>query len=213
MNNELPLNSRDLENFRRSFIDDEVIARAKIYRVDNDEGARLVGRRPSVNEDYSGIIFPYFFPDLPGIREYRLRRDNPDFELKEGEIKEKRKYLSPPGKSNMIYFPPNSVGLWLDDRTTPIVITEGEKKALALDRVAWDGLGDAAEKPRFLALGLSGVWSFRGTIGKAINANGHRKPVKGIITDFRLLALDGRKVTILYDTNVVTNEKCANSTG
>ncbi len=105
----------------------------------------------------------------------------------------------------MIYFPPCSTEL-LSDLSLPIVITEGEKKTLALHRVAWSGLGDSAEKPRFFALGLSGVWNFKGTIAKTVNASGHRQDVKGLIPDFKLLSWDCRRVIILYDANVKWNE-------
>ena len=145
-------------------------------------------------------------PDYDGPREYRLRRDHPDLELKNGVTKEKGKYLSPPGTSNRIYFPPNCDSGWLTDLSTPIVFTEGEKKALALSRVAWHRLGDAAEKPRFLAFGLSGVWNFSGVVGKELNAKGQRQDVKGLINDFQMLDLKGRDVKILYDANVTTND-------
>jgi hypothetical protein len=68
-------------------------------------------------------------------------------------------------------------------------------------------LGDAAEKPKFLAIGLSGVWNFRGTVGKTTNASGGRQDVKGLIPDFDLMEWKKRKVFILFDADVKENEK------
>src|SRR5258706_8576547 len=41
------------------------------------------------------------------VREYRLRRDHPDLEYDfAGNLKVRQKYLSTPGRSNMLYLPP-----------------------------------------------------------------------------------------------------------
>ena len=202
------LNQNDLASLIRSFITAEIAEQAKLRRVDDQEGAAIVGRSGGAGSDYSGIVFPYFLPSEPGkVRENRLRRDTPDLERSnDGTTKEKGKYVSPPGRSNMIYFPPGCSHELLRNPTIPIVITEGEKKSLALNRVAWHGLGDAAETPRFLALGLPGVWNFRGTVAKMANAKGKRQAVKGVINDFSFISLESRTLTILYDSNARTNE-------
>jgi hypothetical protein len=45
----------------------------------------------------------------------------------------------------------------------PLIITEGEFKTLALWRLAnWNH----GERPRFLPVGVSGVYNWRGTVGK-----------------------------------------------
>lgn len=204
MNN---LTENDYKNFADSFITPEIIEAAKIQRVDDLEGAERMGKQRNASSDYSGVVFGYFLPEQNYPREYRLRRDTPDLQRKaDGTTKIAGKYLSPPGAANMIYFPPNCLKVWLTDTSIPIVFTEGEKKELALHRVAWHNLSEAAEKPRFLALGLSGVWNFSGTIGKTVNANGTRQNEKGLITDFHLIEWKGRKVTILFDANVSTNK-------
>lgn len=202
------LSQIELADLAKSFITPEIAEHAKLRRVDEDEGAALVGRQPRGGASYAGIVFPYFLPSKrEQVRENRLRRDTPDLERKaDGTIKEKGKYLSPPGRQNMIYFPPGCTQELLGNPKIPIVITEGEKKTLALHRVAWHGLGDAAEAPRFVPLGLSGVWNFRGTVEKTLDAKGSRRPVKGLITDFSLIELKGRNLTILFDANARTNE-------
>lgn len=202
----LPLTPNDYLNLKRSGITPEIAEQAGIFRVNSQDGAEIVGRKD--NRDYSGLVFPYFLPENANPRDYRLRRDNPEQEQKDdGTFKEREKYLSAPGKGNHFYFPPNTLNEWLDDTSLPIVVTEGEKKCLSLWVLAWHDLGDAAMRPRFLPLGLSGVWNFRGTIGKTMNANGKRVDVKGVISDFDLIAWYDREVIICFDSNVNTNEK------
>lgn len=201
------LTSFDLQKLADSFIIKEIAEQAGLFRVDSITGAEMIGRKATANYDYAGIMFPYFLPESTNPREYRLRRDNPDLEEKaDGTKKEKAKYLSPPGRGNFIYFPPNCQKDWLKDTSLPIVFTEGEKKTLALHRASWHSLSDAAEQPRFLPLGLSGVWNFRAKVGTTTTANGGRQDVKGLIPDFNLIEWQNRKVTILFDANVSTNQ-------
>jgi hypothetical protein len=195
----------DFQKFTDSFITREIVEQAGLFRVDSVTGAERIGRTATAHNDYAGIIFPYFLPEDTRPREYRLRRDKPDLEQKNGELKEKGKYLSPPGRGNMFYFPPNCRKEWLEDVSIPIVFTEGEKKELALHRASWHNLSEAAEKPRFIPIGLGGVWNWRGTVGKT-NDEGKRRPIKGIIPDFQFVEWQNRKVTILFDANTATNE-------
>jgi hypothetical protein len=85
----------------------------------------------------------------------------------------------------------------------PIVVVEGEKKSLALLRLA--NLDFQRGDWLFLPLGLSGVWSWRGKVGTISTANGAQASVNGLIPDFSFLELSNREVTILYDSNVVSN--------
>lgn len=204
--NKLPLTESDLLMLGQSYITPELAEQARIFRVDSPSGAFLVGQKNK--KKCAGIVFPYFYPEQIYPCAYRLRRDEPDYEKRaDGSLKEVGKYLSAKGSRNKIYFPPNTLKEWLTDISLPLIITEGEKKTLALWRLAWYGLGDAAERPHFLPIGLAGVWTFRGTIGKALNADGQRVDVKGIIPDFHLFEWQNRKTTILFDANVNTNDK------
>lgn len=213
MKNEQPLTAGDLQNLARSFITPELAAEAGLFRVDSATGAEIVGQtKKAGSEDFAGVIFPYFLPENSSPIEYRLRRDNPPIEKKaDGAQKETAKYLTPAGRGNLLYFPPNCQTAWLSDVSLPVIITEGEKKTLALARASWHGLGDAAENPRFLSLGLQGVWNFRGQIGKTTNAGGKRVSVKGLITAFQSIEWKKRKVIILYDSNTATNSKVASA--
>jgi hypothetical protein len=203
--NKQPLTEADFNRLSASFICPELAQMAGIFRVDSPDGAEIVGRNG--NADYSGIVFPYFLPGNASPREYRLCRDNPDLEQgADGEIKQKGKYLSPPGRSNLFYFVPMTSADWLADTLIPIGITEGEKKTLALWELAWHGLSDSASVPRFLPIGLAGVWNWRGKVGKTESETGQRQDVKGVVPDFDLIKWKGRVVHIVFDTNVQTNE-------
>ena len=146
--NKQPLTDADLKLCPLHSSRPELAHSVGIFRVDSPDGAEIVGQNG--NADYSGIVFPYFLPGIEHTREYRLRRDNPDLEQRpDGEIKQKGKYLSPPGRGNLLYFVRMTNADWLKDTSLPICITEGEKKTLALWELAWHGLSDSARHPAF----------------------------------------------------------------
>lgn len=203
------LTEADHRNLRSSFITDEIARRARLVRVTDEEGAEMVGRRRRAATNYAGIAFPYRLPsETDRIRAYRLRRDNPDVERDAtGTLREKGKYLGAPSRGNLLYFPPEVTMEALEDESIALVITEGEKKTLALYRLAtWDL---SLSRWHFMPIGLAGVWSFWGTIGKDVTASGRRCDVKGLIQDFERIKLYGRDVIILFDANAKTNENVA----
>jgi len=207
MTNKLPLTHGDLETLKRSFITPELADEAKLFRVDDIEGAEIVGKKRAAGTDYSGIAFPFFMPEQTAPREYRLRRDNADeIQQADGTIKEEGRYLTSPGCRNMLYFPPGCLNEFLTDISLPLIVTEGFKQPLALHRASRHN-GTPGDKPKFLTIGLSGVWNFRGVIGKTAAADGSRQDLKGFISDFGLVELKARKVIILYDADIKTNEK------
>ena len=196
----LPLTAADLAAFERCGIPPAVLARAGVFRVASAEGARIVGRRPG-SGDYSGIVFPYFWPGEEHPFEYRLRRDHPEIELQaDGTRKQRNKYLSPPGRGSRLFIVRATLPEELPDLDLPIVVTGGEKKALTLTALA-----DTGDRPRWLASGIPGVWNWRGKRGTEISPSGERTPVKGPIADLDKIAWRGRQVTIAFDTNVRTN--------
>ena len=83
------------------------------------------------------------------------------------------------------------------------MITECEFKTLALWRAANHG---GRSRPRFLPLGVSGVYNWRGTIGKTVGPDGSRMDVKGAIPDLDWIVWAGRRVVIAYDADAVTKE-------
>ena len=193
------LTSEDYRSLEASWITPALARQAGLRRVDPLEGAEIVGQR---GRDCSGIIFPYVDPEDGNVVAYRIRRDHPDFEEKDGTSVVCRKYLSAPGQRNHIYFVPGTRYEELQDPSLAIYITEGEKKTLALYRMREEG-----EYGRFLPIGLAGVWSWRGTCGIRGNAKGERVPVKGAIPDLRRIDWRDRRVFIIFDANVETNEQ------
>lgn len=202
----LKISKSDLAKFSGSYITPEIVVAAQIRRVDSAEGAKLVGRQARNGHNYAGLVFPYIWPGETRPREVRLRRDQPDLEQQpDGTAKEKAKYLSPPGRANLLYFPPDTSPESLTDADGSITITEGEKKALALSRY----YSERGEQR--LVIGLSGVWNWRGTVGKTTNVNGQRQSVKGVIPDFDRIAWKGRRVLILFDANAATKDQVRNA--
>jgi P4 family phage/plasmid primase-like protien len=193
------LTVKDLENLGQSFITPEIALAANIYRVNSSDGASIVGRKD--NGSYSGLIFPYRYPGNTNARDYRLRRDNPDIEYdKDGQPKEKAKYLGSPGARNKLYYPPNiPLDAW-KNTSIDIVLTEGEKKTLALYHLGLE------EQLNWFPIGLSGVWNWKGTIGKTDAPFGGKQEIKGTIPDLDEINWDNRKVYIVFDRNVHTNE-------
>jgi putative DNA primase/helicase len=201
------LRASDLEQLARSGIDGALAKRALLRRVDSATGAQLICRNGS--GDYAGIVFPYFRPGSDSVRDSRLRRDNPELEYRHGELKPRGKYLSPPDRPPMLYFVPGTPLERFHDTTLPIIITEGEKKSLALEALAWHGLGDAADRPRWIPIAIAGVWSWRGKTGRIPGAHGGFDKTVGPINDLELIAWQDRQVTVVFDANVSSNDSVA----
>jgi hypothetical protein len=172
-----------------------------LRRVDSQAGREVVGQKGK--RDCAGVLFPHYLPGEPAPFGYRLRRDRPDYTFdREGKPKPERKYLGAPGSANRLYFPPGVTVDHLADIKTPIAIVEGEKKALALWRLA----NHETDQPRFIPIGIAGVWNWRGTVGKTGGPNGERLDVKGPIADLSRVQWVGRTAFIIFDANVHTNE-------
>ena len=199
-----PLGQADVQSLARCGINPDQIERALFRRVDSATGAQIIARNGS-GQDYSGIAIPYFWPGKDAVRDYRLRLDNPEMEWSHGVLKAKGKYLSAIGRAPMFYFAPDTPVQLLDDPTMMMIITEGEKKCLSLYQLAWHGLGESAEQPRWLAGAIPGVWSWRGKRGRTEGANGQWVDVKGPIPDFDRITWLARRVIILFDSNVHSN--------
>ena len=195
----MKLTKDDYAAVERSWISPTIADEAGLYRVASIEGRDLVGRKGG--GDCAGIVFPYRWPDDPHSVLDRLRLDHPPVDAATG--KPERKYLSPPGTCNHFYFP-RCLPELVTDAAMPVVITEGEKKVLALWRMALES-GNGAGKPAISSRRIAGVWCWRGHIGIRTTAKGERVPEKGVIPDFDRLTWTGRRVTIMFDTNAATN--------
>lgn len=194
------LTPSDVSSLKASFIPLDLAERAGVCRVDNADGAAAVGRKPSASADYSGLLFPYCWPGQSQPSLKRLRRDNPDLELQpDGTTKERNKYLTVAQSHNALYFPPGTDPAWLKDASIPAIFVEGEKKVLALSRF----FTERGEK--MLAIGLPGVWGWRGVTGYTTNGAGKRQAVKGPLPSFAKIEWTGREVEIVFDTDASAN--------
>ena len=200
-----PLSESDYQSLDGRWISKQCADAALLRRVVSVDGAEIVGKSGRAG-DYSGIVIPYIWPGEASVRLERIRRDHPDREQgHDGKLRERGKYMGPPGCGNILYIPPGVAEWYLHDSRMPIVIVEGEFKTLALWRLAWHGLGESAESPAFLPVGLQGVWNWRGTVGKTNDEHGSRVNVKGVIADMARILWEGRRVVIVFDKNVGTN--------
>ena len=196
-----PLTEQDYSALLTSWITREIADQAMLRRVDSQEGREVVGQKGK--RDCAGILFPYYLPGEPAPFGYRLRRDRPDYTFdREGKPKPERKYLGAPGSANRLYISPGVTTQQLADVAIPIVIVEGEKKALAGFRLA----NHETQAPRFIPIGIAGVWNWRGTIGKTGGPKGERLDVRGPIADLERIIWADRVVIILFDANVHTND-------
>lgn len=192
------LTGRDYEWLGASYITPELANEACLYRVETITGAQETGQKPTATRNFAGIIFPYFHPLTGFERERVLRRDEPD---EDG----KAKYLGPPGRTNIFYVPVGVKREWLTDKTIPVVFVEGEKKCLALWRIARDNSIDGV--PLVIPIGLRGCYGWKGKTGNRDLPNPGHEQEKGPINDFDFFEWEGRIVTLLPDSNYETNPK------
>jgi predicted P-loop ATPase len=194
-----PLTPQDFGMLECCYISVEIASAAGIYRVPSLEGRALLGRKDS--GDYSGLVFVYRWPGDSYVYLCRLRLDHPPWEG--GKVQ--YRYLTAAGTRNRLYLPPCDPIL-LDNLNLPLLVTEGEKKCLALWRMALE-IGNGTGSPAFVPIGLPGVHGWRGTIGSESDSHGKRIPEKGPIADLNRIAWLNRTVTILFDANAATNPK------
>jgi hypothetical protein len=194
----------------RSLIIGDMPERALLARVVGPDARDLVGaKRPG---NYAGIEFAYVFPGELAIRGSRIRRDEPDIEISYAddgrEIRtEKRKYIAAVGAPNLLYFYAPTPPELVNDTKVRVLICEGEKKVLC----AWFLSTYNSSEPRFLPVGIPGVWGWRGKVGTVETANGRRRSVTGPIPDLARIPWVGREVLIAFDSDVSTNPEVGNA--
>lgn len=202
-----PLQPEDYAALERSWISRAIADSAMLRRVTSEEGKETVGRRDF--EDYAGILFPYLWPGKAGVFAHRIRRDHPPYEIHEGRRRERDKYISAPGYGNGLYFHPLTPAEVLIDVRVLLIFTEGQKKCLALFRLAHEGHAETQEAALFIPAGLNGVYGWKDRREKQVGPTGIRVPVSGPVAQLSLIEWKGRGVYILFDTNVLTNPKVA----
>jgi putative DNA primase/helicase len=170
------LDDAHLAELRASGLTPETIKAAGIYSAADGEITEIVGWKPGTHHWGRGYVIPF----SDGYA--RVKLDSP----RAGRDGRVIKYEAPKGAPNRAYFPPGM--LERIAAANEIIITEGEKKALA---------GAQAE---FVTIGLSGVWNWqqkrlRDDLGRPF---GERK----LIPDLAAISWKGKLVFITFDSDM-----------
>ncbi len=190
------LTGADYQYFSENFCSREFVEAFKIFRADDERAAEMLGRRRNAYTPWDSVVFPHYDIKTGDLIEYCLKPDSPETERQpDGSEKPKYKYLFPPGRGNIIYYPPNADSQLLKDSSKPLVITEGKKQLIALTRVATND-NPAATGWHFLPVAINGVWGWRSK-----SADG------GVIPQFNDIAWQYRSVYLVFDSDVETNWK------
>jgi len=159
----------------------EIIEREGLWSATAEEVKQLLGW----DVGSGGIVFPY-----PGHDDFvRVRLDRP---WKGPGYTKPAKYLSPKASGNRLYIPrslPNEVVLSCD----MLIITEGEKKALA-------AIGNGLP-----CIATAGIWSW-----KSRNEYGEKQDdERALLADFGRINWQGRELVVLIYDSDITQEHVA----
>ncbi len=159
---------------RGSGITDDVIRERGYRSILGKQELADLGFSPAQRRP-PGLLLPVWTPDGQNPL-YVYRPDLPRSDARGRPLK----YEMPAGARVRLDVPPRCRAA-LGDPSVPLWITEGIKKADALASVG------------LCAIALLGVWNFKG-----------KNPVGGValLADFDCLALNGRSVVIVYDSDV-----------
>lgn len=162
------------DDLRKSGLSETTIKRHGIESVTADEAMRLLNRKTSVG---AGYVFPYPAKEggfIKGIVNIRL--DTPL--VSKEQDKKPRKYVRPLGSEARLYIPFPTWDI-IHDIAVPLIITEGEKKALK------------ATQEGFYSIGVSGVWGWSSS----------HKP----LPDFSQIMTGSRLFIIVFDGDKASN--------
>lgn len=150
---------------------------ARGYRSISANEAKEYGFAPSQRR--SGLLMPVWSPD--GVNPLHILR--PDSPRLNGD--KPLKYEMPQGQSVRLDCPPLCRAM-LADPNIPLWVTEGIKKA------------DALASHDLCAIALLGVWNFKG-----------KNDLGGVtfLSDWDFIALNGRQVNIVFDSDVMTKHQ------
>jgi putative DNA primase/helicase len=165
-----------LADLRRSGLSDGTIATAGIYsETDHRKLAGILNRKTWSRKLGAGLVFP-FHDEAGAIVLQRIKPDNPP--VKNG--KPAAKYLSPTDMAIRVYIPPSLNGELMDTGKV-LLITEGEKKALA-------GI-----QAGISTIGLTGVDCW------------HKKKSSALLPDLERIEWNGRRVIVAFDSDGASN--------
>lgn len=166
-----------LEDLKRSGLSTADATRLKLKPLTAVQTNKLV------NKKLISYELPYF--DIKGKKISYSRVRFLESETKFGKEIKTIRYSQPKDSGVHLYIPP--LLKWVDiaqDVNSPIIFTEGEKKAAKACR---EGIP---------CIGLGGVWSFKSN-----------KKGKMLIDDFKLFKWETREVSLIFDSDLATNPK------
>lgn len=170
------LHDDHLEDLRDSGLTDETIEAAGLATVSPEAGEAYLGYWPGSE----CLVIEY-----PGAESYYRLKPLRPFRDSQGN---ERKYLAKKGGGNRLYFPPNlpsGKGI-ITDTSLPLIITEGEKKAL---KACQEG---------FATVGIAGVWCWRTAADGGDGATEMLPELKGI-------QWQGRDLYLAFDSDAAHN--------
>ncbi len=153
---------------------------AKKYRLRDISLAEATTKGYAYAAD--GIYIEY-----PEPRNSRIRYNRTGFQAQQ----DLGKYGQLPGTKPVVYYPPTLAHKHFEDKEIPLLIVEGEFKAIVVDHIMNGGL----QKPTILPIALGGVWSWKS-----------KKLGIEIIPDLAAY-VKGRHVYIAFDMDLPINPK------
>ena len=183
-----------LDDLRASGLTDETI-RACRFRSDTDPHVikALLGHHLSTKTAAklgACLVLPYYGPggepltylgrDGEARTFVRVKPDKPREDMRND--RRKVKYESPAGAPSRAYIPPTTRAA-LSDPSSPLLITEGEKKAACADQHG------------FACVGLGGVWSWQ--VARPKDEHGKGTGPRELIPDLEAVAWTRRPVYIV----------------
>lgn len=191
------LSSDTRSDLARSGLTDATV---QLAQIEDPESNPLMGQVLAKHKIVAGYRIPYF--NLQGQK-------NGYWRIKNLSATTDNKYLGPKKQPPHLYVPPGGLMPkgWHKDPSYPLIVTEGEKKALA------------AAQHGFPTVGLSGIWSWRRTILSlkkekvqsadddtlVVDISDIGKPESKVIEEFGEIVWKGRDVTIIFDSDAATN--------
>lgn len=183
------------EHLRLSGLTDESIDLSGCYTARGNACSELVGWRSWPRTMGEAIAIPFFLPsgqEAPPFF-HRLRPDHPRTNEKTGKV---AKYEQPKGVGVAPYFPARSRReARYADPSQPLILTEGEKKAMLLDQLG------------YAAIGAVGVSCF------------HDSPHRHETDEYRFhpliregVVFQGRTVIVCFDSDQLENENVMRAT-
>jgi Domain of unknown function (DUF3854) len=135
------LTESHLAQLHASGLTDETIALAGVRSEGDSKTIRKLLNLPQEKHDFGwSLIFPCMLPGSAEPHAHRVRPDVPRVTERNGK-KHEHKYESPAGKGIVVYIPPRTLAEGRLQSDAPIIIVEGEKKALILDQLGYAVIG------------------------------------------------------------------------